>query len=92
MELIFKRLQEHGSTENIQKCQIVTYSPDFPEHTSESKGIRLLGSKTVGILNYPELTILKQSSELNGLPRFYRQFVPYRASVMSEFNYVRMEI
>ncbi|CAH8650574.1 unnamed protein product [Schistosoma curassoni] len=76
MDLVFDRLQKHGITVNIQKCQIGTDSLDFLRHTIDAQGIRPLRTKVAAILHYPEPTTIKQLCTFNGLVSFYRRFIP----------------
>ncbi|CAI2724603.1 unnamed protein product [Schistosoma spindalis] len=82
LDLVFDRLQKHGITVNIQKCQIGTESLDFLGHTIDAHGIRPLRTKVAAILDYPEPTTIKQLRTFNGLVNFYRRFIPKCALLM----------
>lgn len=51
LNLVFERLQKHGVAVNIQKCEIVTDSPDFFGYIIDSQVIRPLRSKVETILD-----------------------------------------
>ncbi|CAH8608971.1 unnamed protein product [Schistosoma mattheei] len=82
LDLVFERLQKHGITVNVQKCQFGTDSLDFLGHTIDAQGIRPLRTKVAAILDYPEPTTVKQLRTFNGLVSFYRRFIPKCALLM----------
>ncbi|CAH8578282.1 unnamed protein product [Schistosoma bovis] len=82
LDLVFERLQKHGITVNVQKCQFGTNSLDFLGHTIDAQGIRPLRTKVAAILDYPEPTTVKQLRTFNGLVSFYRRFIPKCALLM----------
>ncbi|KAH9585982.1 Transposon Ty3-G Gag-Pol polyprotein [Schistosoma haematobium] len=80
--LVFERLQKHGITVNIQKCQIETGSLDFLGHTMDAQSIRSLRTKVAAILVYPEPNTIKKLRMFNGLVSFYRRSTPKCALLM----------
>lgn len=79
LEMVFRKLQEHGLTINEEKCVFGATSIDYLGHTIDAKGIRPNGDKVKAIANFQRPEIVSELRRFPNMINYYRQFIPHDA-------------
>ena len=76
LRLVFKRLQQHGLTINLAKCQFGRETIKFLGHLVDGNGIHPLPEKVEAIQNYVLPKTAQELKRFLALINFYRRFIP----------------
>lgn len=77
--IVFQRLQQHGLTINLAKCNFGQHSVNFLGHTVDKHGIRPHEDKVEVIRNYKLPSTAQDLRRFIAMCNFYRRFMPHSA-------------
>ena len=86
LQLVLKRLSDHGLLINVGKSVFGVPSLDFLGRRVDSNGIRPLEAKVEVIRNFQQPTTQRQLREFLGLINFYRRFIPNCTTTMQPLH------
>ena len=81
LELVFRKLREHGLKIEPKKCQFFCSKVTYLGHVVSAEGVATDPSKTEVVTNWPEPKTLKELRSFLGFASYYRKFVPGFAQV-----------
>ncbi|CAH8602890.1 unnamed protein product [Schistosoma mattheei] len=79
---LFTKLQEHGVTINVEKCEFGKESLQFLGHMINSHGIMPVPTEVAAIRNYPLPDSQRKLRRFLGLINYYRRFIPNCAAIL----------
>ncbi|CAK1594458.1 unnamed protein product [Parnassius mnemosyne] len=82
LERILIALRDSGFSINIEKCLFFKRSIEYLGNIIENGEVRLSPKKIDALIKAPVPTTVKQVRQFNGLPGYFRRFIPDFARVM----------
>ena len=89
LDILFRRLAEHGVKINFKKCQFGQSEMEFLGHVVTTKGIQVPDSRVETIVNYPVPRTRKQLESFLGLYAFVHRFIPKASAITAPLNKLR---
>ena len=81
LEMVFRKLQEHGLKIEAKKCQFFRPKVTYLGHVVSAEGVATDPAKTEAVTNWPKPKTLKDLRLFLGFASYYRRFVPHFAQV-----------
>ena len=81
LEMVFRKLQEHGLKIEAKKCQFFRPKVTYLGHVVSAEGVATDPAKTEAVTNWPKPKTLKDLRSFLGFASYYRRFVPHFAQV-----------
>ena len=81
LEMVFRKLQEHGLTIKANKCQFLRPNVTYLGHVASAEGVATDPAKTEAVTNWPKPKTLKDLRSFLGFASYYRRFVPHFTQV-----------
>lgn len=83
---LFRRLELYGVVISFQKFQFGVYELSLLGHHVHQFGIHPLPERVTAIKDFPKPRIITKLREFLGAVKFYRRFVPHRATILQPLN------
>lgn len=81
LDLVFRRLRDHGLKLNPKKCFLLRPEVKFLGHVVSAAGIQVDMEKVSVLLNWPIPSSIREVRQVVGFMSYYRRFVPNFAQV-----------
>ena len=81
LELVFRKLREHGLKIEPKKCQFFCSKVTYLGHVVSAEGVATDPAKTEVVTDWPEPMTLKDLRSFLGFASYYRKFVPGFAQI-----------
>ena len=82
LNLVFKRLEEHGLVVNTKKCVLAVNQLSFSGHIVSSEGVKPTTTNVQAIVDYKKPSTKKQLRQFLGMIQFYNRFIPNCAKIL----------
>lgn len=86
LELVFERLNSHGLTINLSKCEFGKPELNFLGFYLNKEGVKPTEEKIQLITNFPQPNTIEELRRFLGMMNFYRQNIPKAAEMQAPLN------
>ena len=83
LNLVFKRLEEHGLVVNAKKCVLAVNQLSFLGHIVASERVKPTTTNVQAIVDYKKPRTKKQLRRFLGMIQFYNRFIPNCTKTLS---------
>ena len=81
LEMVFRKLREHGLKIEAKKCQFFRPKVTYLGHVVSADGVATDPAKTEAVTNWPQPKTLKDLRSFLGFASYYHRFVPHFAQL-----------